>query len=117
MFNWRCRESFRLRDFFNPAWLLFSMPNGCILAECRYCREFGSLHPRHVDIYDKFIGHYCDDCLDWIEADAEHWRLYALMCMADSSKSHPLFVIVSDCGLGHAIADFITFFSYPADQP
>ena len=93
-----------------PAWMrvsLRAMPNGCIDGWCRYCRVFGALHFRSADDYDKFLGWYCDDCWDWIEADDEHWRLYALMNMADSSRSHPLSGIVSDCGLGHAIADFI----------
>ena len=48
----------------------------------------------------------CEDCWDWIEADEEHRRLHALMCIADRSRSHPLSCIVKHSRLGHVLADF-----------
>ena len=65
------------------------------------------MHFRSEDDYDKFLGWYCEDCFAWIEADDEHWRLHALMCMADSSRSHPLSNMVLCPVLGHAIADLL----------
>ena len=83
------------------------MPKGSKDGWCVYCRTWNVVHLREEEDYAKYFGWYCDACFDWIEADEKHWRLHALMCMADRSRSHPLSSMVECRVLGHAIADFL----------
>ena len=83
------------------------MTNGAIDGWCVYYRTWNVVHLRVEDDYTNFHGLYCDACFDWIEADDEHWRLHALMRMADSSQNHPLTIMVSCSMLGHTLADFL----------
>ena len=94
-----------LPSLIRPA-VRFTMPNGNTDGYCRHCREWKLVHQRVEEDYRNFHGWYCDDCFDWIEADDQHWRLHALMCMVDKQRSHPLFNMISCPALGHAIAAF-----------
>ena len=61
---------------------------------------------RSAEDYVYFTGWYCDDCLDWIDIDEEHWRLFRVMQMVDSRMSHPLSVILWADHVGRTIAAF-----------
>ena len=65
------------------------------------------MHLRSEDEYIFFLGWYCDECYDWIEADDAHWRFFAKLRIADPSGSHPITNIFASDDVGHAVADFL----------
>ena len=81
------------------------MPNGGHTGRCQRCKMRRRLHVRAEEDYLRFIGAYCDDCLDWIEIDDHHWILFYRMKMADSTMAHPLSLIIAH-EVGHIIAEF-----------
>ena len=81
------------------------MPNGAITAHCHYCWLFTTVHFRSEDDYVYWIGWYCDACTGWIDINEEHWRLFGIMQMADSTMAHPLSRIIAD-SVGRTIASF-----------
>ena len=82
---------------------------------CDYCEQHRMLHGRNHEDHLHFIGHYCDPCLDWIDAKVLMWGYRDSLRYVDFYLRHPLSRLFTDDHLGHLISEYVGGDTVPVD--